>query len=346
MSAADTDTLFVWLNKTQTTPTAAQVMASGVSLPGTTTNYTFIGLDSDAAYYGWAVATRQSYESAVMASTPAALQTASTWIPVPTIPSDFAISQISMASGSLEPSTPHDGIYNLPSFLVGVPITRSINNPVFSCSFDRGGIHAYGFRNTGYAQGEPDTESIYIGNKFVAPVGVPINQVVYKYFSSADFTINTFSYMWFFTRTPKSIGQAEIEFRYPIPTVSSAFAISTQTMATSSLEPGTPFDGIQDLPRFLVGVPVTKGINNEAYSCSFDEGGIHAYGFKNAGWTNGELGNTIVYFGTKYDAEGGALIDTVVYKYFPDAAFTISTFSYTWFFIRRPWELGEALLNA
>jgi len=42
ISATDFGTLFVWLSKTQTTPpTAAQVRASGVALPGTTTTYTF-----------------------------------------------------------------------------------------------------------------------------------------------------------------------------------------------------------------------------------------------------------------------------------------------------------------
>jgi hypothetical protein len=89
-----------------------------------------------------------------------------------------------------------------------------------------------------------------------------------------------------FHQIPKSIGQAEIEFRYPIPIVPSAFAISTQNMAPRSLEPDTPFDGIHDLPRFLVGVPVAKGINNEVYSCSFDEGDIRAYELKFVGWTN------------------------------------------------------------
>ena len=64
ISATDIDTLFVWLSKTQTTPpTAAQVRASGISLPGTTTNYTFTGLDRDTTYYGRAVATMQGNES-------------------------------------------------------------------------------------------------------------------------------------------------------------------------------------------------------------------------------------------------------------------------------------------
>ena len=41
ISATDVGTLFVWLSKTQTTPPiAAQVMALGVALPGTTTSYT------------------------------------------------------------------------------------------------------------------------------------------------------------------------------------------------------------------------------------------------------------------------------------------------------------------
>jgi len=77
ISATDVDTLLVWMSKTQTTPpTAAQVvMASGVALPGTTTTYTFTGLDGGTTYYGWAVATRQGNESDVSPMNPAFVTT-------------------------------------------------------------------------------------------------------------------------------------------------------------------------------------------------------------------------------------------------------------------------------
>ena len=72
----DVDTLFLWMSKTQTTPpTAAQVRASGVALPGTTTTYTFTGLDGGTTYYGWAVATRQGNESGVSPMNPAFVKT-------------------------------------------------------------------------------------------------------------------------------------------------------------------------------------------------------------------------------------------------------------------------------
>jgi hypothetical protein len=49
ISTTDVGTLFVLMSKTQTTPpTAAQVMASGAALPGSTINYTFTGLDRGA----------------------------------------------------------------------------------------------------------------------------------------------------------------------------------------------------------------------------------------------------------------------------------------------------------
>ena len=76
ISATDAGTLYVWLSKTQTTPPPAAVArASGVALPGDTTNCNFNGMDRDATHYGWAVATMQGYDSDVMDSTPAFLKT-------------------------------------------------------------------------------------------------------------------------------------------------------------------------------------------------------------------------------------------------------------------------------
>jgi len=76
ISATDVGTLFVLLSKTQTSPpTVDQMIASGVAIPGSTINYTFVGLDRGATYYGWAVAVQQGYASDVMASSPASLAT-------------------------------------------------------------------------------------------------------------------------------------------------------------------------------------------------------------------------------------------------------------------------------
>ena len=81
-------------------------------------NYTFTGIDRTTCYYGWVVATMGSFESDVMPNTPAQI----TMIPVPIIPSNFAISEsdipyIRPRSGE----TPYSGIQNMPPFLVGAP---------------------------------------------------------------------------------------------------------------------------------------------------------------------------------------------------------------------------------
>jgi len=149
ISAEYVGTLFVWTSKTHATPPpASQVIASGVALLGSTTNYTFTGLDRATYYYGWVVATRGSMESDVMPNTPAQI----TMIPVPINSSNFAISESDMPYiGPNSGETPYSGIQNVPPFLVGVPYTRNIDDAAYLCAFDRGDIHAYGFRLSTWA---------------------------------------------------------------------------------------------------------------------------------------------------------------------------------------------------
>ncbi len=114
---------------------------------------------------------------------------------------------------------------------------------------------------------------------------------------------------------------------------------------TGDLQNATPYEGLQNLPEFLVGVPMTKGVNR-TISASFTLGHIHAYGFRHSGWPgNGEPGIETIYQGTKYDDGIGNTIDTVVYKYFPDSSFTLSSTSYVWFFTRTPVAIARAILN-
>ena len=100
------------------------------------------------------------------------------------------------------------------------------------------------------------------------------------------------------------------------------------------------------MPSFLVGVPMTKGINNMAYACAFDSGPIHAYKFRSNLWNNNEPIIEEIYSGTKYDGPGGDTIIRVVYKYFPSPMFNISTTSYMWFFTKTPKDDGVAKFNA
>jgi hypothetical protein len=80
LSASAVDTLYVLMSKTQTTlPTAAQVIASGVALPSSTTAYTFTDLDQGATYYGWAVATKQGAESDVIGTASLTLDPEAWW---------------------------------------------------------------------------------------------------------------------------------------------------------------------------------------------------------------------------------------------------------------------------
>jgi len=222
----DAGTSFVWLSNTQTTPpTAAHVRAPGGALPCSTTNYTFTGLVR-GTYYGRVVAARDSYEPDVIPSTPAQITLQA--VPVPTIPSNFATSAADMPYlGPSSGDTPYLGIQNVPVFLVGVPYTRNIGNAAYPCEFDRGDIHAYGFRQNTWllSSAEPGTQIVYSGLKYDRPGGSVINQVVYKYFANASFAISNSWYIVFFTRTPPghtscciecALDSVEVETRRPL----------------------------------------------------------------------------------------------------------------------------------
>ena len=87
-------------------------------------------------------------------------------------------------------------------------MTKGINQTV-QANFTEGQIHAYGFRNATWGLGEPGTTVVYSGTRYDGGSG-NINQVVYKYFEPASFTLATTSYIWFFNRTPSSVGQAAL----------------------------------------------------------------------------------------------------------------------------------------
>lgn len=91
ISASDNDavqTLYLWVSDTQTTaPTASAIKASGVALGGTVTSHATTGLSPGTTYYGWLLARdRVGNESAVTASTPTTITTASDTTP-PTLDS-------------------------------------------------------------------------------------------------------------------------------------------------------------------------------------------------------------------------------------------------------------------
>jgi hypothetical protein len=278
-------------------------------------------------------------------------------VPVPAASANLVKSKASMRTGEFntgsgEAATPFSGLQNLPAFLVGVPMTKGINNKAYSVSFDGGGIHAYGFRRNGWNNFEPGVSTVFGGStKYDASGDSIIDTVVHKFFAGASFTIDTRSYIWFFTRTPVNEGIAALN-SIPIPRGGMSLATSTATMAAGVFDTGggfsaTPYSALKNLPAFLVGVPMTKGINNRTYSVAFDGGGVHAYGFRSSGWSNEEPGVEPVLSGdARYDGDGGDLIDTVVYKYFQDPAFTVNTMSYIWFFTRTPKAEGAALLNS
>jgi len=63
----------------------------------------------------------------------------------------------------------------------------------------------------------------------------------------------------------------------------------------------SPYTGIKSLPSFIVGVPMTKGINSAAYFCAFDSGPIHAYGFRKNHWNTNGSNTELIYSVLKYD---------------------------------------------
>jgi hypothetical protein len=135
-------------------PTSIEIKVAGTQILGNSSSYNVTGLSANTTYYGWAMAVDGSEnESVIVASTPTFLQTLSR-NPVPTNPSNFATFLATMNQGLFGgtgsgnfTTTPYTGLKNLPSFLVGVPISKGINVDVYPCAFDSGPIHAYGFRD-------------------------------------------------------------------------------------------------------------------------------------------------------------------------------------------------------
>ena len=201
-----------------TKPTSMEIKVAGAQIPGNSSSYNLTRLYANTTYYGWAMAVDGSgNESVIVASTPTFLQTLSS-NPIPTTPSNFGTSLASMThglfGGSLVEATPYNGLQNLPSFLVGGPMTKAINTLVYACAFDRGPIHAYVLRASYWSAPrnnlEPGVELIYSGTKYDGNHPDVANQVVYKYFPNPTFDILTSSYIWFFTRTPRDIRVAAL----------------------------------------------------------------------------------------------------------------------------------------
>ncbi len=210
ITASDNDVvqdIYILVSSTQTTkPTSLEIKVAGAKIPGTSASYNVTGLSATTTYYGWAMAVDGTgNESVIVASTPTSLQTSS----------NFVTSLANMVEGQFGgigvTTTPFAGLKDLPSFLVGVPMTKGINSYAYACAFDNGPIHAYGFRaSSGWGGLEADTEIIYSGSKYDGAGDWVIDQVVYKYFPSPTFNISTFSYIWFFTKTPRDEGVAAL----------------------------------------------------------------------------------------------------------------------------------------
>ena len=173
-------------------------------------------------------------------------------------------------------------------------------------------------------------------------------KVYYTLFPQTYSWSNTDANISVITGSPNSIYYLN-NTMIPVPTIPSNFVTSLSSMAQGVFggtgTSTTPYHGITNLPNFLVGVPMTKGININSYACDFNVSPIHAYGFRISPWGSNEPGTEEIYSGTKYGVSPNVL-NQVVYKSFANPVFTISTFSYIWFFTTTPKAEGIAALNA
>lgn len=68
----------------------------------------------------------------------------------------------------------------------------------------------------------------------------------------------------------------------PSPTTDPLVVTSLRNMPDGYFEPRTPYAYLQNLPDFLVGVPMSKDLEWSSRTFTFASGGIHAYGFRGA----------------------------------------------------------------
>jgi hypothetical protein len=124
-----------------------------------------------------------------------AIQIADLFISIPTVPSNFVKSLAIMNQGSFGryelSATPHTGLKNLPSFLIGVPLTNTINNTAYACAFNSGPIYACGFRTPVWNDTKFYVELVYSGFEYDGNFLEVINQNRYMYFPSPTFNISS-----------------------------------------------------------------------------------------------------------------------------------------------------------
>ena len=166
------------------------------------------GLDPGTQYWFWVELIDVAGNASAILPLGSITTASSEPAPVPSTATESLVvtSLATMAAGSVAPSTPFASLANLPDFLVGVPMSKSINSPDTTFSFDSGGVHVYGFRSSIWKTDQPGTTTVYNGTKYDGPggSGYLIDQIVHIYFADASFTLNRRSYIWFFTRTPPS----------------------------------------------------------------------------------------------------------------------------------------------